>query len=439
MWIVSIAALMTAAPVVAQQPNGEGVNPGVVVAQAQRAANAAAQSRAAAPGAREQAAGKTKGLLVTSAERISLRVPEYPVLAGEYRISDDETVSLPIVGRLKVSNLSPADLEQMVSEDLKRRTGRESHVTIEIVDYKPVFVTGYVARAGATPWKPGYTVMHAESLAGGVFRPTDASTALPADSEKARAVRAGSDLARVLVHLARLNADKEGKGSIVVPPQLLELVSKKEAEQLVAAQNTMLSSRRAAFEAQLKSLQRSRALAEEEVDGLKQQLARLDEQLKLRREYKDNVGGLVKKGLVRYERSLEEQTRLVDIEERRTNVVVALSRINSALASLSRELDVMQQERLANLDMEVIRVEREASQLRLDLNSSRSAYRKLTGRDALGAVSGNASAGDAGQPALIYEIVRNKDGVPVTTRAEWLTPLQPGDLVVVRLQEASTQ
>jgi hypothetical protein len=241
-------------------------------------------------------------------------------------------------------------------------------------------------------------------------------------------VRAASDLARVLVHLDRLLAEKAGEPKIALKPEVVELVPKVEAEQLVAAQNAMLQSRRSAFDATLKSLQRSRKLAEEEVSGLKDQLSRLDEQLKLRRDFNENVGNLVKKGLIRYERTLEEQSRIIDIEEKRTNVVVALSRVNSSLAVISRELDVMQQERAANVDMEIIRVERETAQLRIDVQTARQAFRKLTGREALK----TATASTTSQPSMTYEIVRNG----VTSKAEWVTPVQPGDLVVVRVQDA---
>jgi exopolysaccharide production protein ExoF len=428
----AVAAAPTTAPARAT------FEPSIVLAQSSKAEAAPIARPAAPPKAsatdlppRPNASARrttTKGLLVTAAERINLRAPEYPVLAGEYRISDDDVVSLPIVGRIRVTDMTAAELERSLAEDLQRRTGRESHVTVEIVDYKPVFVTGYVARAGATVWKPGYTVMHAESLAGGVYRPTESNSALPADSERHRAVRAASDLARVLVHLDRLLAEKAGEPKIALKPEVVELVPKVEAEQLVAAQNAMLQSRRSAFDATLKSLQRSRKLAEEEVSGLKDQLSRLDEQLKLRRDFNENVGNLVKKGLIRYERTLEEQSRIIDIEEKRTNVVVALSRVNSSLAVISRELDVMQQERAANVDMEIIRVERETAQLRIDVQTARQAFRKLTGREALK----TATASTTSQPSMTYEIVRNG----VTSKAEWVTPVQPGDLVVVRVQDA---
>jgi protein involved in polysaccharide export with SLBB domain len=376
-----------------------------------------------------------KPMLVTYAEKISLKVPEHPLLTGDYKIADDETVSFPVVGRIPVSNLTPSDLERVVAEELQKRVGRESYVTIEVVDYKPVFVTGYVTRAGATAWKPGFTVMHAEALAGGAFRPTDVSTALPAETEQLKATRAASDLARVLVQIKRLQGERDGQEKVMASKELLELVTAQEADQLVAYQNTMMQSRRNAMDVHMKSLQRSRVLAEQEVNGLKQQMMRIDEQLKLRTDFKETVNMLVKKGYARKEKSFEEQSRIADLEEKRTNVVVALSRISSAVAVLDRDLDAAQQEHIAKLDIELMRAEREAAQLKIDVHASRMAYRKLTGHEVLGANSLNST----GQPILNYEIVRNKNGSPVTMKADWISPVMPGDVVIVRVQQTGTQ
>jgi protein involved in polysaccharide export with SLBB domain len=370
---------------------------------------------------------------MTSAERVSIRVPEYAALSGEYRINDDETISFPVVGRVRVTGKTAAMLELELAEEVRRRAGRECHVTIEIIDYKPVFVNGYVNRAGAMPWRPGYTVMHAETLAGGVFRPTDTRTALPAEAEKARAARSAADLARLLAQLARLQAERAGDGKLNAPSDLGGLVSKGEAAKLMAAQNSMMASRKAAFEARVKSLQRSRSVAEEEVAALKDQMGRLDEQIRLRQAYSQSVKALNSKGLVRYERTIDEQARIADLEEKRTNVIVALARVHGTLSATVRELDVVHQERTAQLDEDIIRLEREATQGRHEVEAAKVAYRRLTGQNAL------ASQEQRANPILGYEIVRNVDGKPQSLNADPLTPLLPGDLLNIRMQEQPSQ
>src|SRR4051794_8065351 len=50
-----------------------------------------------------------------AAERISLKFKSFPELTGLYRIHSDETVSIPVVGRISVSGLDAADLERTVA------------------------------------------------------------------------------------------------------------------------------------------------------------------------------------------------------------------------------------------------------------------------------------------------------------------------------------
>lgn len=373
------------------------------------------------------------GIPATLADRVSIRVPDFPPLSGEYRINEDETISFPVVGRIKVTGKTPADLERSIAEEVRRRVGREVQVTMEVIDYKPVIVNGFVTRAGSIAWRPGYTVTHAEALAGGIFRPTDNRTALPADNERARASRAASELARVLVQIARLQAEKAGESKFNAPKELDELLSKAEARKLLAAQQAMLASRRAAHETRLKSLDRARKLGEDEIKALKSQMARLDEQLRVREEFSKSVKALNVKGLVRFERTLEEQSRIIDAEERRTNVIVALARIHASVSGVVRDLETIEQERAAGLDEEMMRLDREAAQYRIEVDSAKNSFRRLTGQNALG------EGEQRGGPLIAYEVVRMEGGVSKTINAQPMTQLLPGDLLVVRLQETASQ
>jgi hypothetical protein len=114
-------------------------------------------------------------------------------------------------------------------------------------------------------------------------------------------------------------------------------------------------------------------------------------------------------------------------------VIVALARVHSSVSSVLRELDVINQERTASLDEEILRLERDAAQHQIDVDSARDAYRKLTGQNVLTDNQQRVSSN------LSYEIVRNDKGAVNTFPALPLTPLLPGDLLVVRLQEQPSQ
>jgi protein involved in polysaccharide export with SLBB domain len=311
---------------------------------------------------------------------------------------------------------------------LQKLTGREANVSVEVAEYKPIFVSGYVTRAGSFPWRPGYTVLHAETLSGGVYRPTSATgAALPSDSEKARAHRAASDLANVEVTIARLNAERSGSKEIERPARLKDLVSDVEADRLLAAQGTAMASRKAAHEAQTQGIDRARQLAQEEYEELRTQHVRLQQQLQARQDNLTKLDGLKEKGYLRAERILDEQARVADLEARVSNSSVALARIKSMLGTFQRDIDVLRQDRIAQIDAETIKQEREASQLEIEVQSAAQSYRKLTGINAFN------ESQSSKQSMVGYEIVRQKEGQPVAVAANRFTLLEPGDVLVVSL------
>lgn len=80
----------------------------------------------------------------------------------------DGDVSLPFLGEVPAAGHGISDLRKTVDERL-RHTGTmtDPDVTVEIVEYRPFFISGDVARPGAVPFRPGTTVRTAVALAGG--------------------------------------------------------------------------------------------------------------------------------------------------------------------------------------------------------------------------------------------------------------------------------
>lgn len=80
----------------------------------------------------------------------------------------DGTVSLPLVGEVTATGLAIGELRQRVTDALQAgRAIRDPNVTVELVEYRPFFVSGDVARPGAIPYRPGLTARVAIALAGG--------------------------------------------------------------------------------------------------------------------------------------------------------------------------------------------------------------------------------------------------------------------------------
>jgi protein involved in polysaccharide export with SLBB domain len=366
---------------------------------------------------------------ITSAERLMIKFQGHPELTGDYRVNADETISIPALGRIAVARMNAAELERALAEKVGKITGREAFITVEIAEYRPIFVSGFVSKPGVFPWKPGMTVLHAVTISGGIFRGPEGGMTLAADVEATRAQRGVADLKMLLATLARLYAEQKGSPKVEIPPRLIGLVGRTEAEELIAAQASTFTSRRTALETQLATLERGIVTTNQELEGLKLQYDRILEQLSLRRDYTKKLNDLLSKGLIRNDRIIDEQMKIADLEEKLTNNVVAVARVQSTLVTMQRDLENLKQERRAAVDAEVVRLEHEVVRLDIEIDAARAAYRKLTGH----AASKQDSAKNA---VMVYEIVRQEGGTSKTIDADQFTLLKPGDIVVLSAQQS---
>jgi exopolysaccharide production protein ExoF len=367
---------------------------------------------------------------LAAAEKLSIKFQGQTELTGQYRIGADGSISIPVIGRLNVIGMSPSGLEAALAERVTRYTGQKSYVTVEVATYRAIFVAGYVVRPASFPWQPGMTVLSAVALAGGLYRQVaDGSGQLLGDEvELTRLRKAVARQKRNLASLARLEAEKKGAERIEVPKRLLDLVGDKDAAEVVNAEGSALISSRASFEAKKVALARATEMANRQLAGLTKQAERLKVQLATRRSYKSKIDSLQAKGIVSTTRTMDEFTRVGELEDRSTTVAVAIARVESTLASLERDRVNLEHDRRAQIDQDLIKIGREIAESDIEIESARNAYRKLTGTEpSLGMMS----AEPVRRSRVNYKLVRQSVQGPITLKADQLAAVRPGDIVVV--------
>jgi polysaccharide export outer membrane protein len=99
----------------------------------------------------------------------SFRVSVYgePELNMETRLADDGFIRYPFLGEIKVRGLTLTELQLKIQNGLKGDYLVDPMVQVTMVEYRPFFINGEVARPGAYPYQPGLTVNRAITLAGG--------------------------------------------------------------------------------------------------------------------------------------------------------------------------------------------------------------------------------------------------------------------------------
>lgn len=375
---------------------------------------------------------------LTSVRRISIKMHKYRELTGEYRINADQTVSVPALGRIQVRNMTAADLEHLIVEKMKRITGNSVNVSVEVAEYNPVFVSGYVHTAGAIPWTHGMTVLQAQALAGGLYRPRGESLSdSDPDVVRIKVVseirRATQDLKRTLASHARAFAERDKLAQIEVPGRLVELVGSAEAKALIDVQTKQLQLRRDIVAAEQGRLVEASALAAEQLAKLREQQQLMRKQIDMRAEQLELLKGARIKGAITKERLLQVEALVADLQEKSTNIVVAIARIQSSLVDVKRDSERLIEDRQLAIGKEISDLERDAARMEIGLSAAREQYTKIT----LIKYENVSEKGEK-NPVVRYEITRRKDGEPHTIFADRFTLLRPGDIVVVSIGEAAS-
>lgn len=98
-----------------------------------------------------------------------LRVKVYgdETVTGTYKVDDAGTVSMPLVGQLRVAGKSTSEAAATIAAALANGFVRNPDVAVEIETYRPFFIQGAVRTGGQFTYVSGMTVRAAVSTAGG--------------------------------------------------------------------------------------------------------------------------------------------------------------------------------------------------------------------------------------------------------------------------------
>ena len=89
-------------------------------------------------------------------------------LTGEFRVNDQGSIGLPLVGSVTATGRTSAQLESDIGRALSKGDFlKNPHVTVEVIAYRPIFVLGEVAKPGQYAYQPGMTFLTAVAVAGG--------------------------------------------------------------------------------------------------------------------------------------------------------------------------------------------------------------------------------------------------------------------------------
>ena len=88
-------------------------------------------------------------------------------LSGEFVVGDGGGVDMPLIGSVNAKGATVAEFQERIVTQLKDGYLNDPKVSIEVLNYRPFFITGEVKTGGEYPYKAGLTIQDAVAVAGG--------------------------------------------------------------------------------------------------------------------------------------------------------------------------------------------------------------------------------------------------------------------------------
>ncbi len=109
----------------------------------------------------------TKPHTLLIGEQIQLTVFGQVELSRTYRIDDKGSISMPLLGNVLAINKTPNEFAHYVAFLLSQKYIKNPSVSIEMITYSPIYITGAIKNAGQFVFIPGMTAEAAIVSAGG--------------------------------------------------------------------------------------------------------------------------------------------------------------------------------------------------------------------------------------------------------------------------------
>ncbi|WP_166303230.1 polysaccharide biosynthesis/export family protein [Bradyrhizobium sp. 2S1] len=352
-----------------------------------------------------------------------------PELSGPYTVQDDGTISVPLLGAIRVAERSTLQVRTDLAEAFDQLLGHKGVVNILSVEHAPIYVLGPVKSPGSFKYVSGMTVLHAMALAGGLDRAaSEPWQKIEAVRESLRRSGSADAMLKLLARAAVLKAERDG-AEPKIPLRLIDLAGAAEAANLVREQADRRKVIATARINRERTLQSSLEAAKQDV-AVYGRTEALDDLVKLRQERANSMRALADRNVISATVMNQVQIELTDAEQRKREALNQYATAKQRLATLEAEGFRIQADIRNDLEVEIEAIERQIADNEREYNISDGVLNTLP------AVRAQKEAN-----RTTYQVVRQTATGPVAIESNGMTVLQPGDLVniIVNEGDAKTQ
>lgn len=372
---------------------------------------------------------------------LQISVARLPELNQRVPVQIDGTISFPLLGKISVAGLSPADVQARVQALLavkafRQRTadGRDVSVMIEadeitatIAEYRPIYVNGDVSKPGELAYRPQLTVRQAIALAGGYnpLRFRSVSPVVEAADLQGEYESLWAEYAKEQARVWRLKQEL-GQQTALDQKALLALpLPRSTAQAIVDVEAEALKTSLADVQAEKTFLQRGIAQADAEIQVLSDQQKTEDEGAKADADDFARMQDLFSRGTVPILRVSDARRAMLLSSTRTLQTAAQLMATKRQRDELSRRMEQLDGKRRTDLLRELLDATVALSKARSKLQS--------TGEKIYYAVAAKSQLANGSGPKPTITIVRKDANGTQKLSSDEDSELQPGDVVEIAL------
>ena len=316
---------------------------------------------------------------------IEVGVASVPDLRQRARVDSEGEVSLAYLGQLKAAGRPVSELRAEIRRLLPGTAIRRKmadridivvidpeEITVDIAEYRPVYVSGDVSKPGELAFRLGMTVRQAVALAGGYdllrFR-ADRDPIMQVADLRSEYETLWTEFGRAQVRIWRvrtelgLGSELKGKerelDDMPLPSSMREHLLQNERERL-AANTSTFNREEASLTRQIKQSEDQSALVAEQIEksreGVRLSLSELE-----------RVQNLFQRGLAPANRLAEERRLTLLAQTQGLQATERLGQVTREREELARRLDTLEDQRKATLTQELHNAKMQLETVRIRL------------------------------------------------------------------------
>jgi len=374
---------------------------------------------------------------------IEIAVARLPELKQRVPVQMDGTISYLLLGTISVADLLPAEVQAKVQATLaakvyRQRTsdGRENslaidpdEVTATVVEYRPIYVNGDVAKPGEQVYRPLMTARQAIAQSGGydVTRLRMNNPILETADLRGESESLWTEYAKEQAHVWRLK-EELGQDTTSDERSLLDVpIARSTALAIANVEAEALKAHQVDARAERAFLQRGIAQADAEIQVLSEQEKTEDEGAKADVEEFERTKELFNRGTLPILRVTDSRRALLLSSTRKLQTTAHLMQTRRQRDDLSRQVERLDGQRRSDLLRELQDAALALNKLRFKLQSTAEKLQYTT------LAKSQLARGFGNKPAIA--IVRNSTRGVEHLVANEDFELQPGDVVEVALRD----